>query len=343
MSNQAIQLAGYFDNNFGDDYMMKIIVNSLPEIDFVIDESESVNPVICQEHNVRIEKIKNKTQYPKLLVTGCGFMINSNAALFTELIYFLKKKHVGDYCLGCNIEPLDNCIKRWLIRNKLNKFKLLVCRDKKSLLWMNKNVRNPHKEFLPDILFGMPDEWLPDKKTEDKLGISLMHRNGDSNDCKYYKEMASIADFWIEKYGKKVILMAFNSGSEDDIYSCECVKKLMKHPEKAEISIHKRGKEIFEAYSKCSKIIGARFHSAILALKMGLPFFPIVYRDKMKNLIDDLEYPIRGCKIDEVDVESVCTFLVEEQSSFHLEEDIFVCVDKYTYLLKQFLRKSLGQ
>ena len=63
----------------------------------------------------------------------------------------------------------------------------------------------------------------------------------------------------------------------------------------------------------------------------------------MKNLIDDLEYPIRGCKIDEVDVESVCTFLVEEQTSFHLEEDIFVCVDKYTHLLKRCLRKNLVQ
>ena len=112
MSNLSIQLLGYFDNNFGDDYMMKIIVNSLPEINFVIDENETVSSVICEEHNVRTEKITSKAQYPKLLITGCGFMINSNAALFTELIYFLKKKHVGDYCLGCNIEPLDNCIKR---------------------------------------------------------------------------------------------------------------------------------------------------------------------------------------------------------------------------------------
>lgn len=339
MSNLSIQLAGYFDNNFGDDYMMKIIVSSLPEVDFVIDESESVNSVICEEHNVRIEKITSKAQYPKLLITGCGFMINSNAALFTELIYFLKKKHVGDYCLGCNIEPLDNCFKRWLIRNKLNKFKLLVCRDKKSLLWLNKNVGKPQKEFLPDILFGMPDEWLPDKKTEDKLGISLIHRDGDSNDCRYYKEMASIADFWIEKYGNNVILMAFNSGREDDIYSCECVKKLMKHPEKAEISIHKRGKEIFEAYSECSKIIGARFHSAVLAFKMGLPFFPIAYREKMKNLIADLEYPIYGCEIEKIDFKSIKDFLTSDVC-YKLNESTISASLRYSTVFKEALDKE---
>ena len=126
MRNLPIQLSGYFDNNFGDDYMMKTIVNSLPEFDFVIDENETVNPVICEENNVRTERITNKAQYPKLLVTGCGFMINSMPALFTELIYFLKQKHVGDYCLGCNIEPLDNCIKRWLIIRKLNKFRIIA-------------------------------------------------------------------------------------------------------------------------------------------------------------------------------------------------------------------------
>ena len=57
MSHLTMQLAGYLDHNFGDDYMMKIIVNSLPEIDFVIDETEKLSSVICEEHNVRTERI----------------------------------------------------------------------------------------------------------------------------------------------------------------------------------------------------------------------------------------------------------------------------------------------
>lgn len=339
MSNLTIQLAGYFDNNFGDDYMMKIIVNSLPEVDFVIDENETVNPVICEEHNVRIEKITSKVQYPKLLITGCGFMINSKAALITELVYFLKQKHVADYCLGCNIEPLDNCIKRWLIKNKLNKFKLIVCRDKKSLSWLYKNVTKPQKEYLPDILFGMPDEWLSDKKTDEKLGISLMHRNGDSKDCRYYEEMASVADFWIEKNGRGVILMALDSGREDDVYACECVKKLMKHPEKAEVAVHKSGGEIFEAYSKCSKIIGARFHSAVLALKMGIPFFPVVYREKMKNLIDDLEYPVYGCEIEKIDFNLIKDFLTSDVC-YKLNETTISASLRYGAVFKEALDKE---
>lgn len=339
MNNLTVQLTGYFDNNFGDDYMMKIIVHSLPEIDFVIDENEIVNPLILEEDNIKTEKITNKSQYPKLIVTGCGFMINSKAALFTELIYFLKQKHVGDYCLGCNIEPLDNCLKRLLIIRKLNKFKLIVCRDKKSLSWLCKFVDKPKKEHLPDILFGLPDEWLPRMKSDNNLGISLMHRKGDAEDCRYYKDMADIADFWVEKTGHGVCLMAFNSGSEDDVYSCECVKKLMKNPEMVEIAAHKGGGEIFDAYSKCSKIIGARFHSAVLALKIGLPFFPVVYREKMKNIIDDLEYPVYGCKIDEIDSKSIKDFLINDVS-YKINESIVSASSRCSTVLREALDKE---
>lgn len=340
MSNSTIQLSGYFDNNFGDDYMMKIIVNSLNEFDFVIDEKENVNPVIIQEKNVRIEEITKKACYKKLLVTGCGFMINSKAALFTELVFFLKQKHVADYCLGCNMEPLDNCVKKWLIKNKLNKFRLIVCRDKKSYSWLSKNVRKPKIEYLPDILFGMPDEWLPERNVQEILGISLMHRSGDEKDCRYYKEMAKAADLWIENGGRGVILMAFNSGSENDVYSCECVKKLMKHPHMAEIAVHKNGNEIFEAYSRCSKIIGARFHSAVLALKMGVPFFPVIYREKMKNLIEDVEYPVHGCGIDEIDVAALRTFVTDDQVPYHVKEDIYIRANKYAQLFRQSCERT---
>ena len=39
MSETCIHLAGYFDRNFGDDMMMKLVVSSLPEITFLVDEA----------------------------------------------------------------------------------------------------------------------------------------------------------------------------------------------------------------------------------------------------------------------------------------------------------------
>ena len=66
----------------------------------------------------------------------------------------------------------------------------------------------------------------------------------------------------------------------------------MKYKNMAEIVSHSAGGEIQRAYSVCRKIIGARFHSAVLSLKMNIDFYPIIYRQKMRNLLSDVSYPI---------------------------------------------------
>ena len=90
----TLRLTGYFDNNFGDDLMMKIIVRSLPEIEFVIDKRENISPMILSEKNVRLSEDFNK--YPVLNVTGSGFMVNSIRALILEIIWALKGRKTAD-------------------------------------------------------------------------------------------------------------------------------------------------------------------------------------------------------------------------------------------------------
>ena len=251
---QKLHLTGYFDSNFGDDMMMKLVVKNLPDITFVVEKN--INTPILNEQNVVSENREECELLPKLIVTGCGFMINSKDALKVETAWFLKGHHPGNYCLGCNIEPLDSMMKRFLISKKMNKFKLITCRDQMSYQWLRKNTRKPEIYCLPDILFSIPDEWIPKEKERDNLGISLMHRVGDREDCAYYRSMAEVADEWISKTGKKVILMAFDSGKEDDIFSCIAVKNLMKYSDCTEIVVHKDCTEILAAFARCEKIIG---------------------------------------------------------------------------------------
>ena len=89
--------------------------------------------------------------------------------------------------------------------------------------------------------------------------------------------MAQIADYWIETTGKRALLLAFDIGTENDVAVCEKVKSLMTHKDMADIVKHGKNGEIQRAYSVCRKIIGARFHSAVLSLKMNIDFYPIIY------------------------------------------------------------------
>lgn len=333
--SKQLHLTGFFDFNFGDDMMMKLVVRSLPDFGFSVEDT--VHTPILDEPNVMAKNREACLELPKLIVTGCGFMINNKVALKSEILQFLRGRKAGDYCLGCNMEPLDSPLKRFLIGRKLNRFKLITCRDRVSEEWIRRNTRNPEVHCLPDLLFSIPDEWLPKVKSPDRLGISLMHRAGDREDCDYYRVMAEIADQWIQETGKGVILMAFDAGKEDDLFSCLAVKALMQYPEHVEIVVHKDCTEIPEAFARCEKIIAARFHATVLALRMGIPVYPLIFREKVRNLLKDLRYPYPASNIDDIDRDSLAAFLTEPQTPLRLEPETLAGAKEHTNLLRQWL------
>ena len=335
MRESCIHLTGYFDRNFGDDMMIKLVVHSFPEMTFLVNET--VDTPLLSEPNVVKKDRETCCRYPKLVVTGSGFMINTRASLKTELLWLMRGHHPGDYCLGCNIEPLDSPIKRFLIRKKLNKFRLITCRDRFSHRWLLQNTRNPEIRCLPDILFSLPNEWLPEVQNPDKLGISMMHRAGDRADCEYYRTMAEAADEWIQKTEKGVILMAFDTGKEDDLFACRAVQALMQHSDQTEITAHRDGTEIPAAFARCEKIIGARFHSVVLALRMGVPVYPLIWREKTRNMLKDIRYPFPACDIDAIDNAALHDFLESDQHPYPLEQDVPVHAGEHVQVFKQFL------
>ena len=338
MQGSCVHLSGYFDRNFGDDMMMKLVVRALPEVTFLLETA--VDSPLLSEPNVVRKNREDCLRFPRLVVTGSGFMINTKAALKTELRWFLRGKHPGDYCLGCNLEPLESPVKRFLIRKKLNKFRLITCRDQASYRWLLQNTRKPEIHCLPDILFSIPEEWILRAENPEMLGISLLHRNGDSKDCSYYRAMAEAADEWIRTTGKGVLLMAFDTGKEDDLFACRAVRELMQFPNRTEIAAHTDGTEILAAFARCEKIIGARFHSMVLALRMGIPFFPVIFREKTRNLIRDLHYPVSGSEIHRIDIREVSAFLNGQQPPFFLEKDRYAAANKHVLLLKATMNED---
>ena len=114
----------------------------------------------------------------------------------------------------------------------------------------------------------------------------------------------------------------------------------MKMPERAEIVFHHRGGEIFEAYARCEKIIATRFHSAVLAMRMGIDMYPIVYREKMRNLLKDMCYPHSGRDWNRLDPSALCAFVTHQQKPNNLPQEMFERAKQHVQLLKAAIEKD---
>ena len=134
--------------------------------------------------------------------------------------------------------------------------------------------------------------------------------------------------------------MAFDTGKEDDLFACRAVQALMQYPDRTEIAAHRDGTEIPAAFARCEKIIGARFHSMVLALRMGIPFFPIIFREKMRNVICDLNDPVSGCEIDRIDHQTVSAFLHEKQNRRLLQPEFLSAANSHTRLLEAAINED---
>lgn len=306
--NVGLRLNGYFDRNFGDDYMFKLVAHSMPEVTFFVDAQEQDVPCLVGEPNVCFGA-GSQEHLPLLTVIGSGFVINDWKGCWYELKCLLLRKEVGDFCLGCNIESFPNWCYHLLMKCKLRQYRLITCRDSGSFRWLKKHCRRSQVHYYKDILFSLPDEWLPAESSADHLGISVMNLGEGDVARRYYDCLAQAADHYIAQTGREVILLAFDSGMEDDVSACNWVKNRMNMPERAEIVAHHQGDEIFTAYARCEKIIATRFHSAVLAMRMGVEVYPIIYRDKMRNLIEDTGCPEQGSELADLQVQPLKDFV----------------------------------
>ena len=335
-----ILLDGYFDRNFGDDVMMRIVTHYLSGHNFYINQAKKelllpfnkVPNVFLSDKNINI--------HAKLCVIGSGYMINSKTSLFWELMDFLKhlfrKNKLPTATICCNIGPNINRLAKFLIVQKLKRNKLVTVRETFSLEFMKKNCRKVSSSYYPDIIFAMPEEWLPQKSGEKCLGISVYMRTGRNN-LDFYEKIARIADSYIEKTNKKVLLFAFDIENENDTAAAISIKALCKNQNRIELVFHDDdGSNIINNFARCEKIVAVRFHSSILAIKMGIPFVPITYSEKTRNVLKDLKYSGKQFNIEDFEVGDI-NKAIENAAIFIPEETISEDARKHSISFEKML------
>ncbi|NLG52938.1 MAG: polysaccharide pyruvyl transferase family protein [Clostridiales bacterium] len=321
-----ILLQGYLDRNFGDDMMIRIVADKLREHSFFISErkKELLLPFSGDKNIFDLDKHPDARIDAVLRVVGSGFMIRNYAGLYYSIRCLMSRgtKKIKSAVLGCNIGPFYGKLAERVSVREMARHDLITVRDTVSLKFLNDNLKNIKTAYYPDILFSLPDMWLAPVTGEDCLGISAYRRNANNLDT--YVEMSEIADWYISGTGKNVLLFAFDTEDENDLSAAYTIKGLCKYPDKVEIVPHTgNGDNIIHGFSRCKTIIAVRFHSLILALRMGLRVIPVTYSDKTKNMLCDLGYTGISFNLDKIDAESIKQAIEKDGDGFKINPDVF--------------------
>ncbi len=291
-----IRLTGYFDKNFGDDLMQRILVKNLPEYDFFPDcgkkelllHLKDLSNVHPYDENASFDALVN--------VIGTGFKYDSKLNIAQKLLSIPKEKKIKEKkagVVGCSVDKSERGLENALIKRELGKYGFISCRDETSYGIIKKASPKKIIKLHSDLVFALGNEDVYEKTGEDLLGIIPTQKNFSAENYPYFETLARFCDDFAEKEGKNVLLFAFDGGTENDAFAVNGIKSLMKHADQAEIiSYNSDPAYIMKNVARCGKIVSSRFHGIVSALLSGIDkVYAVSDASKVKILCEKHRIP----------------------------------------------------
>lgn len=336
MKRLRIYTVAYLDRNLGDDLMIRLMAESMPQHDFYLfnDKRSNMIPFMNLKNihstDIQFNKHFDINKFDGVVVIGGSiFMVTRRAyaidSLRRKIPLFRKILAAGKYLatVGCNLGPFRDAWCERVACRELGMSRLVTVRDSKSLEMMRSH--GYQVKLFPDMLFSLDIPYVPPAHKEKLLGISAYRSTMQGEKCMdYYESMAETADCFVEKTGGGIRLFAFDCEGENDICAAYTIRRLMKHKRNCEIVVYDgEADEFIEKFDGCSSMIATRFHSMVLAQLSGIPVLPMVYSNKMTDTLDDLHYS--GVRLEYgkpvPNVDEIAQMLIEPENLLCLSRD----------------------
>ena len=322
-----ILLDGYADNNFGDDLMLTLAAMGLGEHELYTFSDKL--------HIANVEHTQAKSGFDAYLkVTGSGFLIHNNMGMLYRLRDMRAERKYAPKrtVINCNISQFINKTAEKLIQRQLASYDFITVRDTASCDYIRKKLPQTYCEKYPDMVFSLPDSMIPDVNTENALGIAVHN----SADC---AALSQVADGYIKETGKKVILLCFDTGLENDTKAAEKVYGGAEYKSMIEITRYTGISDMLANMKRCGVIIGIRLHSVILAARMNIPFVPMAYSDKTINALKEIDYNGAVYPSEGFDAEAVLQDVINAKPCY-MDKKIITEAEKHIKEFEKYLKRQ---
>ena len=289
---KRVVISGYYGfGNFGDEAILSVLVSKLKSLgcEIVVLSSNprktSMDLYVNSINSFSFSQIPGLIKHSEVLISGGGSLLQDVTSI-KSLIYYLwiiftailYRKKVIIFAQG--IGPINNTIARYITMLLLKKCTYISVRDDKSLDLLKSFGINA--DLVCDPIFSIN---LPIANNNGVVGVQL--RDFSSMNDKLLNVLAR--QIVKEFSDRKLELYVFQK--EIDTKICERFKVILKSINN-NIDVEIVSDNIVNRFSNLEYLIGMRFHSLILAMKMGIKCLGINYDLKVEKLCEDANIPI---------------------------------------------------
>lgn len=345
MSNVLLKI--YPELNLGDDLFLKIILERYPEVYFyvlankhrykdfekkfqnlhIIDRLENINVLdrLLLKFSKKLSVKKQgsifrnflKKQHGSILknmdcfvTIGGSMFIEKSDSIFQSNVQYYKfinasLPNIPKFYLGCNFGPYYSNEFVDDFRNIFSEATDLSFRDVSS----KDILKLPEIRINPDIVFGM--HYQKNKRMSDAVGLVLVDPRvkmpNDKVDYTNYIDTISKLIRSLQEKGKVVSLFSFCKSEKDEDLINEIISLGI---DKLQVVFYEGNIDGFlEEYSKMEFMVCGRFHSMILSMLHGQKILPLIYSEKMTNILSDVNFEGRTVNITNLNKASISEYL----------------------------------